>query len=106
MTKMMTGWHCGEDNSEESVKAFKSRIESAKAKIDRFAFVGLTERWSQSMCMFARVFPRASGRPYPDDIAGKFRPSVSPGCKELSDEIMTKRGFVDMADSQIYAHGV
>merc|ERR1712217_226795 len=73
-TRMITGENCGHKIGEQqdSGKALQSRIDLAKTKLGRFAFVGLTERWSESMCLFAKTFPRDSGRPYPASITAKF----------------------------------
>merc|ERR1712061_613708 len=55
MTRMITGELCGQAPSANiSDKKALALEELAKARMEKFAFVGLTERWSESMCLFSK----------------------------------------------------
>jgi len=105
MTSMLTGERCPY-KAHESVKAAASRVEEAKSKIDRMAFVGLTDKWTQSMCIFTKLFPRISGRPYPHDLAANVRPSKSYPCRDIVEEILARRNYTDWMDQAVYDHAV
>merc|ERR1719189_3290808 len=105
---MITGDRCGASLvlQKESKKAVTSRTEQALAKLDRFAFVGITERWSQSICVFSKLFPRPSGRPLPSFVMGKLRSSKDHRCEDAVKKVLRSETYIDRADEAIYAHAV
>lgn len=104
--RMITGEACGHSASEpESEKALASRIDRAKAKMDRFAFVGLAERWSESVCLFERMFPRDGRRKYPDLVVNfKFRSADT--CAPLVEKVLRRHKFQDAVDEAIYDYAI
>merc|ERR1719203_1023828 len=102
---MITGDPCGHSIAlQSSDKAMAAMISIAKAKVDRFAFIGLTERWTESICLFSKMFPRASGLAYPASTLQNWRPATSKSCTQLVEEVMAEHGFADPVDEAIYAH--
>lgn len=112
--KMMTrsglemGVHCGggEPSGEE--------VQEALRRIDQFVFVGLTERWGLSMCLFRKIF---GGHCLGSDFLNTRPSDVSQGSKlflqrsafstegefhfkDWSQEELN--GFVDKYDGQLY----
>ena len=51
-TKMVLGRRCS-----ENVKLTKAKLENAKLRLrERFAFIGLTDDWNDSICLFHAMF--------------------------------------------------
>jgi len=91
----------------DSEKARISKLEVAKAKLSRFAFVGVTERWNESMCLFAKLFPREGGKAYPEDRVNRnYRPSLAKSCEDLVEDVWRKNGYRDEEDEEVYAYAV
>ena len=83
--------------------SFESQVPLAIRKMKRFAFVGLTDRWSESMCLFAEKFPRRSGKPYPSEtINTNVRPTLSKSCEQEVEDILVKADWHDVLDEAMY----
>ena len=101
-TKLLTGSRCA-----ASVSIDDARVDRAVATLrsGRFAFVGLVERWDESVCLFHATMGVGS---YP--IAGELqhfghsRAALRrPGGRYDEGWL---RGFVDTADERVYAEAV
>jgi hypothetical protein len=93
---MVTGHSCVRANASED----DWRVAEAALKIPRFAFVGITEHWVASECVFARDFPRPLGRTYPR--TKHLRPSTSARCEREVVAHLRNSGFVDRIDTAVY----
>jgi hypothetical protein len=100
--RMVTGANCasGLRNSPRAEEV-AARAREAVVKLQNFAFVGLTERWEASRCVFKRDFPRPSGRGYPEE-AINMRPSANHQCEDKVAAYLRKSGVVDVLDSAVY----
>lgn len=96
-TKMVLGFPCASDRLQPTL----ADAQRAAARLDEhFAFVGLTERWASSICLFHHL--KAPQLQLVDveitlSHAGHARPRNSSGYNESSVE-----GFVDEADEFLY----
>jgi len=107
-TRMASGMgscgHWGQPTIPKS-ETFDSILTHAKNKSDHFAFVGLTEKWAESICMWEHYFPRPSGHPYyPEFMLHNVRPTSNKGCEDYIVEYLEGRGYRDELDDAFYAH--
>jgi len=97
--RMLTGLTCADPAAEEAGQRWDrglGRVEQAVANLAKMRFVGLTEDWDESVCLFHRMF---GGRVNPAEFKD-FHPH--PGKSEDYDEAELG-GFVDEADELVYA---
>jgi len=90
----------------QSTKHMEAISEQAKAKLGRFAFVGITGRWSESMCIFGKMFPRESGKPYPQELVNhNVRHSKTRTCEDRVTDVLRANPVVafDFLDEGIFA---
>jgi hypothetical protein len=73
-------------------------VELAKRRLDKFAFVGLTEEWPLSICLWRAKF---GGLCYGADF-GDTRPGDDHAANETYDTSIL-RGFADKFDGELYA---
>ena len=100
--RMVTGDRCDSSwRHSPRAEAVAARARKAVAKLRDFAFVGITERWGASACVFKRDFPRPSGRKYPEQEP-HFRASNDHQCEDKVAAYLRKKGFVDVLDSAVY----
>jgi len=105
-TRMIIGQSCGHSTAEHlSDQRAEAMVIEAKSKIDRFAFVGLTDRWSESMCLFAKRFPRSSGKPYPSKLVNhNMRPTKHDDCESRVASVLHEDDASLSQDALIFAH--
>lgn len=107
MTRMLTGGRCAESSASAPALLSKlrfpsssHRVAAAKKVIRTMSFVGLTERWDESVCLFHRLF---GGKVDPQELQdmhlGKRGAHVDYDESEL-------KGFVDHDDEAVYAAAV
>lgn len=92
--RMINGYSCG---NKEGIKMTEQLVETALDRLeDGFAFVGLTEEWALSVCLFHKMF---GGTPHKREFQ-----NVRPGAehREMYDTSDLK-GFVDAADGAVYS---
>jgi len=93
--KMLNGKECGAD-----IKVDSDMVETATRRVDEgFAFVGLTDEWALSVCLFHAMFGG-------DCHAREFK-NVRPGVKHADHEnydASVLEGWVDPYDGALYAH--
>jgi hypothetical protein len=89
-TRMLTGSTCA-DHTGEVVSP--NRIEQAKKAVKKLAFVGLTEEWDESVCLFHRKYGTL-----PDQK--EFR-NYHHGKYPFTTEDL--HGYVDTADEEVYS---
>lgn len=95
--RMLTGLDCADGNADpDSFDGGASHLEDALKNIDRMAFVGLTERWDDSICLFHRMF---GGRMSTAQMVD-FHQGSSNGNAYDESEL---DGFIDSVDEKIYA---
>jgi len=90
----------------QSTKHIEAISEQAQAKLGRFAFVGITGRWSESMCIFGKMFPRESGKPYPQELVNhNVRPVQGRTCEDRVADVLRANPVVafDFLDEGIFA---
>merc|ERR1740130_1700859 len=92
---MMNGIHCG-----KQVAVTDDMVELALWRLsDGFAFVGLTEEWALSVCLFHAMFG--------GDCHEREFLNVRPGVKHADHEnydASVLEGWVDPYDGALYAH--
>ena len=94
-TKMLTGFHCGAD-----VPLTDELVARAVGVLrTRFAFVGLTEEWPRSICLYHAA--ARSARPLEMEFANA-NPAHGAVGGATHDEALLE-GFVDHADEAVYA---
>ena len=100
-TKMILGWSCASDRALRPADVSRA----VRVMRDHFAYVGLTEHWETSVCVFHRMM-RQPGGPSPSELAlthlGPLRTHHStPAAFEYDESPL--RGFTDEADEAVYA---
>jgi len=55
MTRMLTGGSCADDGASKGTP-FPVNTQAAIAAVNRLAFLGLTEEWNDSVCLFHKMF--------------------------------------------------
>ena len=101
MTRMLTGKTCAEGSVARGAAPFdggKALVLDAKKTIAGLAFVGLTERWNETVCLFHRMF---GGSINPAEFMN-FHHNHKHGSQLLYQED-SLNGFRDDADEEIYA---
>lgn len=93
-TRMVLGSWCEHDG----VPLTLSKIDSAIARLDSFAFIGLTDRWNESVDLWRRLF----GGDYSDRVYSNTNPSKNAPYEIIVQDIIEKEGLVDEADSILY----
>ena len=91
--RMLTGGRCGE---KLGFDGGKSRLEDALRVVDMMPFVGITEEWALSICLFHRMFGGKVTAAQLEDI------HAGPEHQQSYDESLLE-GFVDEVDEAIYA---
>jgi len=97
---------CNGRQSQLSIKHTRAMSERATAKLGRFAFVGITGRWSESICIFQNMFPRASGKPYPQSLVNlNMRAQKDKTCEDRVADVLHANPAVahDYLDEAIFA---
>jgi len=93
--KMLNGKECGANTEVD-----RGMVETATRRVDEgFAFVGLTDEWALSVCLFHAMFGG-------DCHAREFK-NVRPGVKHADHEnydTSALEGWVDPFDGALYAH--
>jgi len=105
-TRMATGKGCARNKpgDNEDAAAEAKRTELAIRKIQDFAFLGITDRWHQSLCLFSHHFPRPSGANYSiDNLNRNTRPSHHASCNPQVQKVLEKHGFSDEMDGPFFA---
>lgn len=98
-TRMLTGEHCAVEGKkgDELVNITQERIQLAIERVNSMAFVGLTEEWDESVCLFHLMFGSKVYRAEFKDIhRGRNKKGADWGEDPLGD-------FVDEADEAVYA---
>lgn len=97
MSRMLTGGFCAETQfAESSFDGGKAHLEEAIAMVKEMAFVGLTEYWDLSICLFQRMFGgTVNAAQLVDFHEGDSHQD------QLYDETQLM-GFVDEVDEAIY----
>jgi hypothetical protein len=104
-TNMMTGKRCGEVKHEETSTPEYDRLNHAIAKLERLAFVGITERWSDSMCLWMENFKLYDGNQFdPCKIGMNVRPSKDASCEQAIHEHLDKIKWHDAFDEALFAN--
>ncbi|CAE7676867.1 hypothetical protein AK812_SmicGene10751 [Symbiodinium microadriaticum] len=97
--RMLTGGDCAEASSKRNGEPFdggRQRLRQALEMLEDMAFVGLTERWDESVCLFHRMFGGSvSTAQLVDFHSGGSH-------QDLYDESVLN-GFRDQVDEKIYA---
>lgn len=99
MARMLTGGSCAESYAARNGEAFDSgraHVAGAIAALSQMSFVGLTEEWDESVCLFHVMF---GGRLDPFEL--KNFHSHRSSNNFLYDEGVLD-GFVDEADEEVY----
>lgn len=107
MAKMLSGHHCAADVDLSDGAVLRRALEVLRS--GRFAFVGLTEEWQASVCLFHRMLPEA-----PPPMAAEFRQlGHSVNSHRALDWLPSSsvdgvynesvlQGFVDFVDEAVY----
>lgn len=91
-TRMLTGKTCAVDVSKEG-EVDQARVQEAIQMLEHMPFVGLTEEWDESVCLFHLMF---GGKVY----RAEFKNYHSSAIRNRDEDIGE---FVDEADEAIYA---
>lgn len=97
-SRMVLGYPCGNNFSRPKVTFTPSLFRSVAWRLDRFAFIGLTERWEESTFLWRSVY----GGNYSELILENTRPSERSEYKSILRELVNDLGLVDEADSRLY----
>jgi len=88
----------GASNCGEMSPLTDDNVEEAKRRLKQFAFVGLTEEWDLSICLFRAKF---GGLCYGSDF-GDTRLADDRGTKTEGHDTSVLEGFRDHIDGQLY----
>ena len=106
-TKMLLGWQCASQHRLSSADT-----ERAVHALEQFAFIGLLEHWTTSVCVFHALLWNAS-RPAPAELAlahvgshrlaasGASRDAARLGRFRYNESVL--HGFVDVHDERVYS---
>ena len=100
MTRMLSGRTCTELSHVRGSNPFdggRAFVGKAKEAVAQLAFVGLTERWNESVCLFHRMF---GGSINPGEFMNFHHHQGHDGSDMYEDEL---NGFRDAADEEVYA---
>jgi len=100
MTRMLTGKLCAEDSKDRTAPFDGGRalVDGAKKVVGELAFVGLTERWNESVCLFHRMF---GGSINPAEFMNFHHNHRHDGAHPYEEDRLN--GFRDEADEEVYA---
>ena len=101
MTRMLTGERCAESNYSRGTKPFDggmARVTEAKRAVADLAFVGLTERWNETVCLFHRMF---GGSINPAEFMNFHHNHKHDSHQPYREDSL--QGFRDDADEEVYA---
>eukprot|EP00890_Picochlorum_soloecismus_P005351 jgi/Picsp_1/5817/NSC_03176-R1_hypothetical protein PTSG_09898 [Salpingoeca sp. ATCC 50818] len=97
-TRMILGKPCGTSNSlgEKSLTTLDVKV--AVERIQRFAFVGLNDRWKESMTLWECMF----GGKYSEYILTNTRPSANSPLKGVLYKLTDSMNLLDEADTILF----
>merc|ERR1719436_1784591 len=72
-------------------------MELASSRLEKFAFVGLTEQWDLSICLWRAMF---GGLCYGSDLSNT---RLAPGRSTPLHDVSVLDGFVDHIDGELYS---
>ncbi|CAE7731803.1 CPK2, partial [Symbiodinium microadriaticum] len=100
MTRMLTGKNCAEDSNDRTAPFDGGRalVDEAKKVVGELSFVGLTERWNESVCLFHRMF---GGSVNPAEFMNFHHNHRHDGAHHYGEDRLN--GFRDEADEAVYA---
>jgi len=110
-TRMLTGLPCAFDcmrasaggggSCEDAAADLKNRVELAITNLEKLAFVGITEEWNESICLFHLMF---GGRLHQDEFKNVHHGRAFDDSAGTGDEYDAADldGFVDEADEVVY----
>merc|ERR1712070_1213448 len=101
MVKMLNGWHCQTWMNPVRVNVTVEMVSTAIERLNYgFAFVGLTEEWALSVCLFHAMF---GGDCHPREFV-----NTRLGLKRDVERYDTSalRGYRDEYDGAVYEHSV
>eukprot|EP00427_Karlodinium_veneficum_P009476 CAMPEP_0169077238 /NCGR_PEP_ID=MMETSP1015-20121227/8771_1 /TAXON_ID=342587 /ORGANISM="Karlodinium micrum, Strain CCMP2283" /LENGTH=410 /DNA_ID=CAMNT_0009136747 /DNA_START=33 /DNA_END=1265 /DNA_ORIENTATION=+ len=93
-TRMLTGQKC----ANESSVIWPERITQAIETVHSMAFVGLTEQWNESICLFHLMF---GSRLHPAELKDYHPTHVAE--ESITKEHLELSAYVDEADEAVYA---
>lgn len=112
--KMMNGYFCGntgdrQKNVQKNVreaKPTKDMLDNAKRRLEEgFAFVGITDNWELSVCLFHAMFGgKCHSREFDNSRRGKNHKLIGGTYMSRYDTIDLLPGFVDKYDRALYTH--
>lgn len=104
-TKMILGEWCGDvpynipwSKNEDAPGMSLAKVDLALERLDKFAFIGLTGRWNESVHLWQRLY----GGRYSDAVYDNMRPSKFPRYHGILLKIIQKHGLTDEADEIMY----
>jgi len=97
-TRMILGDWCGDTPSTHNEKPTMAKVRHALERLDRFAFIGLTGRWNESVHLWRDMF----GGTYSDLVYENVRPSDHQQYTHTLLDIIEEQGLVDDADTILY----
>jgi len=100
--RMLTGGSCAESlwaRGDQPFDGGKARLKEAVLMVEKMAFVGLAERWDESICLFHRMF---GGKVNTGELAN-YHPGR--GHTDKYNESLLD-GFKDKVDEEIYSAAV
>eukprot|EP00931_Biecheleriopsis_adriatica_P064266 TRINITY_DN39073_c0_g1_i1.p1 TRINITY_DN39073_c0_g1~~TRINITY_DN39073_c0_g1_i1.p1 ORF type:complete len:596 (-),score=130.03 TRINITY_DN39073_c0_g1_i1:223-2010(-) len=104
--RMLTGGNCAESKTvrsqDQSFDGGQSRLKKALEVVESMSFVGITERWDDSICLFHRMF---GGRLNSAQLMNFHSNHKMSKKKKLYDE-SSLSNFSDLVDEEIYAAAV
>lgn len=97
-TRMLTGKRCADDPAKypEGIPSHIERVPDAIEALKKMTFVGITEEWDESVCLFHLMF---GGVLYSDEFRDMHK---GPRDQSNSWDEADLDGFVDEADEAIY----
>lgn len=97
-TRMVLGEPCGNSISQEKKSLTTVDVKVAIERIHRFAFVGLNDRWTDSMALWECMF----GGEYSEYILTNTRPSANSHLKVVLYKLANTMNLLDEADTILF----
>jgi hypothetical protein len=97
-TSMMLGQKCGFHSGDRSPSPYE--IETAMKRVEQFAFVGLNDKWEESMRLWQCMF----GGEYSQSIMENNRPSAHSNLKPVLRNLTRALNLRDEADDILYLY--